>query len=219
MNRNSDIFDNGIEMCEEKMSSVVIEKDDLKSNLPKWKRDISNMTLAYEYRRNRLKYMEERNSVLIFFLTTVTTTISLTQFNLNETDYPELSLGIKILFTTLCLLATMISGWQKIRKYSDTISSYSVFLEKLRTLLLYSVKPNQNNSVYKYAEKYDLITKDKPHMNMNTYYLSLKESKKTKARINALERMDEFDDGVSCFKCFSCCRKKKDKKEENYGNY
>ena len=218
MNRNNDIFDNGIEMCEEKMS-VVIDKNDLKSHLPKWKRDISNMTLAYEYRRNRLKYMEERNSVLIFFLTTVTTTISLTQFNLNETDYPELSLGIKILFTTLCLLATMISGWQKIRKYSDTISSYSVFLEKLRTLLLYSVKPNQNNSVYKYAEKYDLITKDKPHMNMNTYYLSLKESKKTKARINALERMDEFDDGVSCFKCFSCCRKKKDKKEENYGNY
>ena len=219
MNRNNDIFDNEIEMCEEKMSNVVIEKNNLKSQLPKWKRDLSNMTLAYEYRRNRLKYMEERNSVLIFFLTTVTTTISLTQFNFNETDYPELSLGIKILFTILCLLATMISGWQKIRKYSDTISSYSVFLEKLRTLLLYSVKPNKNDSVYKYAEKYDLITKDKPHMNMNTYYLSLKESKKTKARINALERMDSLDDGGFCFKCFSCCRKKKDKKEENYGNY
>ena len=56
-------------------------------------------------------------------------------------------------------------------------------------------------------------------MNMNTYYLSLKESKKTKARINALERMDSLDDGGFCFKCFSCCRKKKDKKEENYGNY
>ena len=94
---NNDIFDNEIEMPEEKMS-VVIENNNLKSHLPKWKRDISNMTLAYEYRRNRLKYMEERNSVLIFFLTTVTTTISLTQFNFNETDYPQLSLGIKILF-------------------------------------------------------------------------------------------------------------------------
>ena len=207
---NNDIFDNEIEMPEEKMS-VVIENNNLKSHLPKWKRDISNMTLAYEYRRNKLKYMEERNSILIFFLTTVTTTISLTQFNFNETDFPQLSLGIKILFTTLCLLACMISGWQKIRKYSDVISQYSVFLEKLRTLLLYSVKPNQNESVYKYAEKYDLITKDKPHMNMNTYYLSLKESKKTKSRINALERMDSFDDGNSCF---SCCRKKKN--NENY---
>ena len=39
MNRNNDIFDNGIEMCEEKMS-VVIDKNDLKSHLPKWKRDI-----------------------------------------------------------------------------------------------------------------------------------------------------------------------------------
>lgn len=219
MNRNNEIFNNQIEMCEEKMSNIVIEKDDMKSNIVKWKRDISNMTLAYEYRTNRLRYLEERNSVLIFFLTTVTTTISLTQFNFNENDYPQLSLGIKILFTTLCLLSTMIAGWQKIRKYSDTISSYSVFLEKLRTLLLYSVKLNQNNSIYKYAEKYDLITKDKPHMDMNTYYLSLRESKRTKSRINALERMDSLDDRNSCFKCFLCCRKKKKNAEENYANY
>jgi len=216
MNQNN-IFENEIEICEEKMSNIVIEKNNVKSKIPKWKRDISNMTLAYEHRRNKLKHIEERNSILIFFLSTITTTISLIQFNFKENDFPELILGIKILFTVLCLLVTMISGWQKIRKYSDIITQYSVFLEKLRTLLLYSIKNNSDESAFKFSEKFDLITKDKPHMNMNTYYTSLKESKKTKSRINALERMDSFENETSCFNC--CGKKNKNinnNQEESY---
>ena len=163
-----------------------------------WQKSISDMADIYEYRINRLKYIEERNMIAVFIITTILTTISLTQFNFDESVYPTLTLTIKFVFTGLALLATMISGWLKIKKYSETMYKYAIFLERLRNLdrMIYLQKTKKNISennkdsinifIEMFAEKYNTILKEKPHMDMNIYYKSLRESKISRKKIDSL---------------------------------
>ena len=71
---------------------------------------------AAHYRR-----VIRRHTVLNLILSTLASTVSLSQFNLNETSHPELSLVLKILFSVSSVIIALSAGFLKVYQIQDKL--------------------------------------------------------------------------------------------------
>jgi hypothetical protein len=71
---------------------------------------------ATHYRR-----VIRRHTVLNLILSTLASTVSLSQFNLNEASHPELSLVLKILFSVSSVIIALSAGFVKVYQIQDKL--------------------------------------------------------------------------------------------------
>jgi hypothetical protein len=62
-----------------------------------------------------------RHTVMNLILSTLASTVSLSQFNLNETSHPELSLSLKILFSVSSVILALSAGFLKVYQIQEKL--------------------------------------------------------------------------------------------------
>ena len=67
------------------------------------------------------KRLIRRNTILSLLMSTITSTASLTQFNITEENYPSLSTAIKVIITTLATIIALSSGFIKIYQIQEKL--------------------------------------------------------------------------------------------------
>ncbi len=67
------------------------------------------------------KRLIRRNTILSLLMSTITSTASLTQFNISEETYPGLSTAIKIIITVLATIIALSSGFIKIYQIQEKL--------------------------------------------------------------------------------------------------
>ena len=104
--------------------------------LEEWIKESSKIIEAHSYAREQYLKMSEKYSISLLVLTTITSSVSITQFNVDESN-KDLALFMKLLTCLFSFLATIISGVQKIYRFSEVIDKLN---QKIREWNDFSVE-------------------------------------------------------------------------------
>lgn len=109
--------------------------DKNKTTVVNWKNDLTQIGFAYDYVISKYRKKEKTYSIWLFIITTIMTTVSLSQFNNSEENDKTLSIIFKIGFATLSFISTILSGIQKINNYSKMIEDYRSYVDNLENFV------------------------------------------------------------------------------------
>lgn len=100
-----------------------------------WRNDLTQIGFAYDYVISKYRKREKKYSIWLFIISSVITTISLSQFNSSEDENELLSTIFKIGFVLLSFIATLLSGIQKINNYSKLIEEFRTYVNDLENFV------------------------------------------------------------------------------------
>lgn len=100
-----------------------------------WRDDLTQIGFAYDYVISKYRKREKKYSIWLFIISTVMTTVSLSQFNTSEEEDKVLSTIFKIGFAVLSFIATLLSGIQKINNYSKLIEDFRTYVNDLENFV------------------------------------------------------------------------------------
>ena len=129
------------EQSQSSNNEVVNENNDLDKGWTKKKQQLVRKwidTLSYNQIVSYfyvfiLKGIENRWAWIIIVLSSITSTISLIQFE--DEKYEQLNLVVKILITVFSLLITLIASWMKKQNYVERIGTIDKYLQKINKLI------------------------------------------------------------------------------------
>lgn len=68
-----------------------------------------------------MRHLLRVNTLWSLMISSITSTISITQFTINESNYPELAFGIKLIIFLTSLVTSIITGYIKVEKIQEKI--------------------------------------------------------------------------------------------------
>lgn len=110
-------------------------KDKNRKTVINWRDDLTQIGFAYDYIISKYRKKEKKYSIWLFIISTIITTISLSQLNNSEDEDKVLSIIYKIVFAILSFIATILSGIQKINNYSKLIEEYRIYVDDLENFV------------------------------------------------------------------------------------
>lgn len=143
-----------------------------------WKRTCSETVFVYETFLTRHRKTLDNISLSNFILTLFSATISFAYLGVNDSAYPNVSIGLKITFVILSILVCILSGTIKLYDFSGVISRTNSYIEKVdcllsnlinETTLPVDLREHGTNVIKKNKDMYFEILKSPPELGVPEY--------------------------------------------------
>jgi len=159
----------------------------------------------------KLRAILRVNTLWSLVISSITSTISLTQFTVSDVTNPSLALGIKIVIFLTSIVTSLVTGYIKVEKIQETIETLEQHKSEWLTFMYSLLSELQVGLQFRNDGDTIINTKKKEFNNVNSRQLNIpanirKDVSKFLLKRTTTEQQLKRTQFASCNPCFRCSR-------------
>lgn len=177
-------------------------------NIVRWISTCNLNTLLLKTYLNNLKYILRVNTLWSLLISSITSTISVTQFTISDITNPTLSLAIKIVIFVTSIFTSLITGYIKVEKIQETIELVEDHKNQWSNLMFYLLSELQVSIDLRNRADHIIKKKQEDFNNINSKNIVVPSNiRETVSRILVEKRYLEYTKEKNlCCNLSHCCR-------------
>lgn len=130
--------------------------------LKDWRKKSTQLAFIYDCVSEKYKKRVDIFSLIAFILTSAIALLALGNFGLNDSEYPSLSLGLKITNSILTTMAAVFTGMDRIFGWSNFLNNCHKYQDSLENFMAHIISEQSLPTKYQMdPEQFIIQNKDK----------------------------------------------------------